>query len=59
LQKEGKEVKLAAICLPNGKARNVFEGIANVLDEYNLWKSIKIFLISMMANLTFTKKNFN
>jgi len=35
-------LKLAVICLPNGKARILFEGIANVLDEYNLWKSIKM-----------------
>ena len=34
LQNEGKEVKLAAICLPNEKARTMFEGIANILDEY-------------------------
>jgi len=40
-------VKLAAICLPNGKARTVFEGIANVLDECNLWNIIDVRVIEI------------
>ena len=40
LKNKGKEVKVAAICLPNRKAITVFEGMANFLDEYNRWKSI-------------------
>ena len=37
-----KKEKLQALDLPDEKADIVFKGIAAVLDEYNLWKSIKI-----------------
>ena len=42
LKNEQREVKLAALDLPNGKADTVVKGIVAVLDEYNLWKSIKM-----------------
>ena len=42
LKNEQREVKLEALDLPNGKADTVVKGITAVLDEYNLWKSIKM-----------------
>ena len=56
LQNEGKEVKLAAICLSSGKARTVFEGIQNVLDEYSLWKSIKM-IVADTTNVNTGRQN--
>ena len=48
LKNERKEVKLEALHLPNGKADTVVKGITAVLDEYNLWKSIKMIVADTM-----------
>ena len=45
LKNEHREVKLEALELPNGKADTVVQGITAVLDEYNLWKSIKMIVV--------------
>ena len=42
LKNERTEVKLAALLLKDGKAETIAEGIAKVLDEYNLWNAIKM-----------------
>ena len=49
-------MKLTAICLPNGKARTVLEGIRKVLDEYNLWKSIKM-IVADTTNVNTGRQN--
>ena len=44
LKNERTEVKLAALILKDGKAETIAEGIAKVLDEYNLWNAIKMII---------------
>ena len=45
LKNEQRKVKLQAPDLSNGKADTVVKGITVVLDEYNLWKSIKMIAV--------------
>ena len=45
LKNERREVMFEALDLPNGKADTVVKGITAVLDEYNLWKSIKMIVV--------------
>ena len=42
LKNERTEVKLDALHLKDGKADTISEGIAKVLDKYNLWTTIKM-----------------
>jgi hypothetical protein len=49
LTNERTEVKLAALPLTDGKAETIAEGITQVLDEYNLWKSIKMIVTDATA----------
>jgi hypothetical protein len=56
LKNERTEVKLAALRLKDGKAETIAEGIAEVLDEYNLWKSVKMF-VADTTSVNTGKKN--
>ena len=38
--------------LPDGKADTVFKGITAILDEYNLWKSIKMVVVDTKNVIT-------
>ena len=42
LKNPEREVKLAAIELENGKAETIANGIFDVIEEFNLWPSIKM-----------------
>ena len=42
LKNERTEVKLQALDLPGGKTVTVVNGTTAVLNEYNLWKSVKM-----------------
>ena len=42
LKNERTELKLNALHLKDGKADTISEGIAKVLEEYNLWTTIKM-----------------
>ena len=52
LKNERMEVKLAALCLKDGKAETITNGISKVLEEYNLWSAVK-----MIVADTTSKKN--
>ena len=56
LKNERKEVKLEALDLPNGKADTVVKVITAVLDEYNLWKSIKM-IVADTTNVNTGRRN--
>ena len=56
LKNEKREVKLEALDLPNGKADTVVKGITAVLDEYNLWKSIKM-IVADTTNVNTGRRN--
>lgn len=56
LKNEQREVKLEALILPNGKADTVVKGITAVLDEYNLWKSIKM-IVADTTNVNTGRRN--
>ena len=42
LKNERTEIRLGALCLKDGKAETITDGIVKLLDEYNLWHSIKM-----------------
>ena len=44
LKNERTEVKLGALHLKDGKVKKITEGIAKLLDEYNLWNAIKMII---------------
>ena len=44
LKNERTEVKLGALHLKDGKAKTITEGIAKLVDEYNLWNAIKMII---------------
>ncbi len=44
LKNQLHEVRLAALTLTDGKALTIFNGITGVLDQYQLWESIKIII---------------
>ena len=56
LKNEQREVKLEALDLANGKADAVVKGITAVLDEYNLWKSIKM-IVADTTNVNTGRRN--
>ena len=39
---ENKEIRLAVVELANRKGKTIFDGIKAILDEYDLWSSIKM-----------------
>lgn len=49
LKNETKEVRLDALCLKDGKAETICNGITNVLDEYDLWAAIKMLISDTTA----------
>ena len=42
LKNAEKEIKLKPMVLIDGKSSTIYEGIKEVLDEYDLWSSIKM-----------------
>jgi len=56
LKDERKEVKLEALHLPNRKADTFVQRITAVLDEYNLWKSIKV-IVADTTNVNTGRRN--
>ena len=42
LKNENREVRLAVLEMMNGKSETIYNGIKHVLDEYELWPSIKM-----------------
>ena len=42
LKNEKKEIRLAVVELANRKGKTIFDGIKAILDEYDLWSSIKM-----------------
>ena len=49
-------MKLDALRLKGGKAETVIEEIAKLIDEYNLWNSIKM-IITDTTNVNTRKRN--
>jgi len=49
LKNENREVRLALLELVNGKGETIFNGIKTVLDEYELWPSIKMIVSDTTA----------
>ena len=41
LKNERTEIRLGALCLKDGKAETITDGIVKLLDEHNLWRIIK------------------
>uniref|UniRef100_A0A0L8HU38 Uncharacterized protein n=1 Tax=Octopus bimaculoides TaxID=37653 RepID=A0A0L8HU38_OCTBM len=39
-----REIKLAALTLKNGRADTIFQGLKEVLDDYELWPAIKMII---------------
>ena len=56
LKNEQRVIKLQALDLPGGKADTVVKGIAPLLDEYNLWKGIKMIVADTM-NVNTRRRN--
>jgi len=44
LTNERTEIKLEALCLKDGKAQTISHGIGKLIDEYELWNSIKMII---------------
>ena len=38
------EFKLAALVLKSGKAKDIFEGIKNILDDFQIWSNVKLII---------------
>ena len=49
LKNERAEVRLDALRLKDGKAESIATGISNVINEYNLWKSVKMIVSDTTA----------
>jgi hypothetical protein len=49
LKNEEKEIRLAALVLPDGKAQTIANGIQSILTEYNLWPAIKMIVSDTTA----------
>ena len=49
-------MKLAALCLKDGKAKTITDGILTVLEEYNLWSAVKM-IVADTASVNTGKKN--
>ena len=56
LKNERMEVKLAALCLKDGKAETITYGISTVLNEYNLWSAVKM-IVADTTSVNTGKKN--
>ena len=56
LKNERMEVKLAALCLKDGKAETITDGISTVLEEYNLWGAVKM-IVANTTSVNTGKKN--
>ena len=56
LKNAEKEVKLAILKLGDGKANSIYSGIAEVLDKFQLWSSIKV-IISDTTSVNTGSKN--
>jgi hypothetical protein len=56
LKNERMEVKLAALCLKDGKAETITDGISTVLEEYNLWSAVKM-IVADTTSVNTGKKN--
>ena len=46
---ENKEIRLAVVELANRKGKTIFDGIKAILDEYDLWSSIKMIVSDTTA----------
>ena len=42
LKNANREIRLAVVELANGKGKTIFDGIKAMLDDYDLWSSIKV-----------------
>ena len=49
MKNENREVRLAVLELANGKGETIFNGLKIVLDEYELWPSIKMIVSDTTA----------
>ncbi|ESO05231.1 hypothetical protein HELRODRAFT_171586 [Helobdella robusta] len=56
LRNEVKEVRLAVLVLPDGKATTIASAIQNTLDDYNLWAAIKM-IVSDTTNVNTGSKS--
>ena len=54
LKNAEKEIKLKPMVLTDGKSCTIYEGIKEVLDEYDLWGSIKM-IVSDTTNVNTEK----
>ena len=52
LKNENRKIKLAVVKLANGKGKTIFDGIKEILDEYNLLSSIKMMATDTTAAIT-------
>ena len=50
------EVKLAALCLKDGKAETITDGISTVLEKYNFWSAVKM-IVADTISVNTGKKN--
>lgn len=55
LKNEKREIKLDALCLKDGKAATITTGLVSVINEFDLWFSVKI-LISDTTSVNTGKK---
>ena len=56
LKNERMEVKQAALCLKDGKAETITDGISAVLEEYNLWSALNM-IVADTISVNTGKKN--
>ncbi|ESN93381.1 hypothetical protein HELRODRAFT_180908 [Helobdella robusta] len=56
LRNEVKEVRLAVLVLPDGKATTIASAIQKTLDDYNLWAAIKM-IVSDTTNVNTESKS--
>lgn len=56
IKNEFKEIKLAVLVLQSGKAVDIFNGIKQTLNKFDLWKSIQM-IICDTTNVNTGKKN--
>ena len=49
-------MKSAALCLQDGKAKTITDGISTVLEEYNLWSAVKM-IVADTTSVNTGKKN--
>lgn len=56
LKNESREIKLGALKLIDGKSITIFNAIADIIDEFKLWNSIKM-IVTDTTNVNTGKKN--